>query len=249
MAFYLSGSHGDGTRVWVAPAGCNLVMPTAVSKLTIGGTGYEKGNSVEITWTAAPAIAPTSSIEGLYPYLTFVHPTTGEEVIAEVVDDFTATGAKVKLLEDIPAGAIGYYPAKLGGRSTVNLQSEDETAEIENFDNDGWKDYVMTALGQTVSTTGPYMAKDAGYMNALRARLDYQNGGSGKVALVVALPTPNFCAGATTYNSGLVMSGIATISSMPIESGAKAVIQGNIDFQFCGAVNVQYNGSSVTTPV
>lgn len=249
MPFYLSGSHGEGTRVWVAPAGCTLVVPAQISELTVG-TLVAAGESVAATWTADVDITPIASIDGISPFLTFVDPASGEEILAEVIDgSLTSTGATVNIKKDLPAGAKAVYPSKLGGRASVNLASEDETAEVENFDNDGWKDYVMTALGQTVSTTGPYMALDAGYLNAMRARLDYQNGGTGKVALIVELPAPNFCPGDDTYSHGLRFKGVATVSNIPIESGAKAVIQGNIDFQFTGPVEITLGGRTIATPV
>ena len=249
MPSYLSGSHGDGTRVWVAPVGCTLQAPLNISELTLTADATA-GTDVELVWTADTDILPVSAIDGINPFLTFVDPTTGEEILAEVTGgSLTSTGATVKIKKNIATGAKAIYPSKLGGRASVNLASEDESVEVENFDNNGWKDYLMTALGQTVSTTGPYMAIDAGYLNAMRARLDYQNGGSGKVALIVELPAPNFCPGDTTYSTGLRFKGVATISNIPIESAAKAVIQGNIDFQFTGQVEVTLGGDTIATPV
>ena len=253
MPFYMSGAHGEGTRVWCAPAGCTLARPTAVRKLTVSAN-VAKGDDVKVTWGVAPTVGADflAIIDGIFPYLTFVDPTTGEEILAEVTGTGFATsgfGAQVKLKRDLPKDAVAYYPSKLGGRASVDIQSEDETAPVENFDNEGWKDYVMTSLGQAVSTTGSYMALDAGYLNALRARLDFQQGGTGKVILIVALPTPNFCPGDDTYTSGMVLSGIANVSSAPVTSGAQGVIEGNIDFQYCGPVSITFNNGTIATPL
>lgn len=253
MPFYMSGAHGEGTRVWCAPAGCTLARPTAVHKLTVA-TAVESGSNKNVTWSADPAVTDDfkAITKGVFPYLTFVNPTTGEEILAEVTGAGIAENglsANVNLKRNLPAGAVAYYPAKLGGRASVDIQSEDETAPVENFDNDGWKDYVMTSLGQAVSTTGSYMALDAGYLNALRARLDFQQGGTGKVILIVALPAPNFCPDDKTYSSGMVLSGIANVSSAPITSGAQGVIEGNIDFQYCGPVSITFDEKPVATPL
>jgi hypothetical protein len=136
----------------------------------------------------------------------------------------------------------------LGGRSTVNNSSEDDETELENFDNDGWRDYAKTSLGQTITTTGMFMNLDAGYMNVKKARLQYQVGAPGKVFLKVAYPTPT-CPGDTAYTSGFIYSGIANITSDPIESSSKGIIMGNIDFKYCGIVTVTFNGSPLVVTV
>nr|WFD61462.1 MAG: hypothetical protein [uncultured cyanophage]WFD61473.1 MAG: hypothetical protein [uncultured cyanophage] len=173
--FYLAGTQGEGTRIWVAPVPCSLIAP-------------QSG-----TFTVA-------------------------------------------------------WPTKLGGRSTVNNSSEDDETELENFDNDGWRDYAKTSLGQTITTTGMFMNLDAGYMNVKKARLQYQVGAPGKVFLKVAYPTPT-CPGDTAYTSGFIYSGIANITSDPIESSSKGIIMGNIDFKYCGIVTVTFNGSPLVVTV
>lgn len=236
--FYLTGSQGTGTRLFVAPVPCTLTEPetttfTATAEATAGGTS--------ITITAST----NTRVIDVDPYLKFVDPTTGEEFLVEVDGDIAAGATAITtkaLVRDIPAGATADYPTRLGGRATINNTTEDDEAELENFDNRGWRDYVKTSLGQTLSTTGHFLNLDAGYMNCLKARLSYQVGEPGKVFARLAYPKPS-CD--DTYTAGLEFSGICTVVSMPIESGAKAVIAGNIDLKFCGIVTVKFNGNEI----
>lgn len=237
--FYLTGSQGEGTRLFVAPVPCSLTEPeTQIITVAVGGAAAG-ATSIPVEATTNTRIVDTN------PYLKFVDPTTGEEFLVEVDGDIApgATTITVKTLpKDIPDAATADYPTKLGGRATINNSTEDDEAELENFDNQGWRDYVKTSLGQMLSTTGHFLVLDAGYMNCLKARLSYQIGEPGKVFARLLYPKP---ACDDTYTSGLEFSGICNVASMPIESGAKAVISGNIDLKFCGIVTVRFNGQEI----
>lgn len=237
--FYLAGSQGEGTRIWVAPIPCTLIYPQT-GTFTVATGGADAGDaSIPIT---AAAFLTRSEITD--PFLLFKDPTTGEETMVQVDGPITAgaTSIPVKPLpKALAVGATAEWPTKLGGRSTVNNSSEDDEVELENFDNNGWRDYAKTSLGQTISTTGMFMNLDAGYMNVKKARLRYQIGDPGKVYLKIAYPTPT-CPGDTAYTSGLTYEGIANITSDPIESSVKGIIMGNIDFKYCGIVTVKFNG-------
>lgn len=238
--FYLAGTQGEGTRIWVAPVPCTLIYPQA-GTFTVATGGADAGDT-SIPITAASFLTRSEVTE---PFLLFKDSVTGEETMVEVDGPITAgaTTIPVKALpKPILAAATAEWPTKLGGRSTVNNNSEDDEVELENFDNDGWRDYAKTSLGQTISTTGMFMNLDAGYMNVKKARLQYQIGAPGKVFLKVAYPTPT-CPGDTAYTSGLVYEGIANITSDPIESSSKGIIMGNIDFKYCGIVTVTFNGT------
>lgn len=245
-AFYLAGTQGEGTRIWVAPVPCTLIYPQSGTFTVASGGADAADTSIPIS-TASFLTRP----ETTDPFLLFKDATTGEETMAEVNGDITAgaTSITVKALpKAITAGSTAVWPTKLGGRSTVNNNSEDDEVELENFDNDGWRDYAKTSLGQTISTTGMFMNLDAGYMNVKKARLQYQVGAPGKVFLKVAYPTPT-CPGDTAYTAGFVYEGIANITSDPIESSSKGIIMGNIDFKYCGIVTVKFNGSALVTTV
>lgn len=238
-AFYLAGSQGEGTRIWVAPVPCSLIYPQE-GIFTVATGGADAGDTT-IPITAATFLTRP---EVTQPFLLFKDATTGEETLVQIDADITAgaTSLTVKALpKALTAGATAEWPTKLGGRSTVNNNSEDDEVELENFDNDGWRDYAKTSLGQTISTTGMFMNLDAGYMNVKKARLQYQIGSPGKVYLKIAYPTPA-CPGDTAYTEGFVYEGIANITSDPIESSAKGIIMGNIDFKFCGPITVKFNG-------
>lgn len=245
-AFYLAGTQGEGTRIWVAPVPCSLIAPQS-GTFTVAVGGADAGDtSIPIT-----AAAFLTRPEVTSPFLLFKDSVTGEETLVEVDGDITAGATSITtkpLPKAITAASTAEWPTKLGGRSTVNNNSEDDEVELENLDNDGWRDYAKTSLGQTISTTGMFMNLDAGYMNVKKARLQYQIGAPGKVYLKVAYPTPS-CPGDTAYTSGFVYEGIATITSDPIESSSKGIIMGNIDFKYCGAVTVTFNGSALVATV
>lgn len=245
-AFYLAGTQGEGTRIWVAPVPCSLITPQS-GTFTVGVGGADVGD-VSIPITAAAFLTRP---EVTSPFLLFKDSVTGEETMVEVDGDITAGATTITtkpLPKAITAASTAEWPTKLGGRSTVNNNSEDDEVELENFDNDGWRDYAKTSLGQTISTTGMFMNLDAGYMNVKKARLQYQIGAPGKVYLKVAYPTPS-CPGDTAYTSGFVYEGIANITSDPIESSSKGIIMGNIDFKYCGIVTVTFNGSALVATV
>lgn len=236
--FYLTGSQGTGTRLFVAPIPCSLVEPESQ---IFTSTIESAAAATTITINASTNTRPVT----VNPYLKFVDPATGEEFLVEVNGTIApgATTIPVKpLRRAIPAGATADYPTRLGGRATINNSTEDDEAELENFDNGGWRDYVTTSLGQMISTTGHFLNLDAGFMNCLKARLAYQIGEPGKVFARLEYPKPS-CD--NTYTSGLTFSGICTVASMPIESGAKAVISANIDLKFCGIVVVRFNGEEI----
>jgi hypothetical protein len=244
--FYLAGTQGEGTRIWVAPVPCSLIAPQS-GTFTVATGGADAGD------TSIPITAATflTRPEVTSPFLLFKDSVTGEETLVEVDGNITAgaTSITVKALpKNITAASTAVWPTKLGGRSTVNNSSEDDETELENFDNDGWRDYAKTSLGQTITTTGMFMNLDAGYMNVKKARLQYQVGAPGKVFLKVAYPTPT-CPGDTAYTSGFIYSGIANITSDPIESSSKGIIMGNIDFKYCGIVTVTFNGSPLVVTV
>lgn len=245
-AFYLAGTQGEGTRIWVAPVPCSLITPQS-GTFTVAVGGADAGDtSIPIT-----AAAFLTRPEVTSPFLLFKDSVTGEETLVEVDGDITAGATTITtkpLPKAITAASTAEWPTKLGGRSTVNNNSEDDEVELENFDNDGWRDYAKTSLGQTISTTGMFMNLDAGYMNVKKARLQYQIGAPGKVYLKVAYPTPS-CPGDTAYTSGFVYEGIANITSDPIESSSKGIIMGNIDFKYCGIVTVTFNGSALVATV
>ncbi len=244
--FYLAGSQGEGTRIWVAPVPCSLIFPQA-GVFTVATGGADAGDT-SIPITAAAFLTRPITVD---PFLLFKDSVTGEETLVQVDGDIAAgaTSITVKALpKAINASATAEWPTKLGGRSTVNNNSEDDEVELENFDNDGWRDYAKTSLGQTVSTTGMFMNLDAGYMNVKKARLQYQIGSPGKVFLKIAYPTPA-CPGDTAYTSGFVYEGIANITSDPIESSTKGIIMGNIDFKYCGIVTVKFNGNLLVEEV
>jgi hypothetical protein len=244
--FYLAGTQGEGTRIWVAPVPCSLIAPQS-GTFTVA-TGGALAGALSIPISAATFLTRP---EVTNPFLLFKDAVTGEETMVEVSAPITAgaTSITVKALpKAITAAATAEWPTKLGGRSTVNNTSEDDETELENFDNDGWRDYAKTSLGQTITTTGMFMNLDAGYMNVKKARLQYQVGAPGKVFLKVAYPTPT-CPGDTAYTSGFIYSGIANITSDPIESSSKGIIMGNIDFKYCGIVTVTFNGSPLVVTV
>ena len=245
-AFYLAGTQGEGTRIWVAPVPCTLIYPQS-GTFTVATGGVDVGD-VSIPITAASFLTRPETTD---PFLLFKDAATGEETMVEVNGDITAGATSITVKASpkaITAGSTAVWPTKLGGRSTVNNNSEDDEVELENFDNDGWRDYAKTSLGQTISTTGMFMNLDAGYMNVKKARLQYQVGAPGKVFLKVAYPTPT-CPGDTAYTAGFVYEGIANITSDPIESSSKGIIMGNIDFKYCGIVTVKFNGSALVATV
>lgn len=93
--FYLAGTQGEGTRIWVAPVPCSLIAPQS-GTFTVATGGAEAGD------TSIPITAATflTRPEVTSPFLLFKDSVTGEETLVEVNGNITAgaTSITVKAL-------------------------------------------------------------------------------------------------------------------------------------------------------
>lgn len=223
---------GRGTQILVAPLDCDLVFPESVI-FTLQADLDPATSPTSITVSATTNTRTIRAYPEKPVYLLFTDPTTGREVSVKVIDDIepgattlTIDGTFTK--REIVANSTAPFPVRLSARSAANLNPEDDTAEIESFDNDGWRDYIRTSLGQTLSCPGPYLPLDPGWLTSLSSRLTFH-----KIYAEIIFPKPT-CD--DSYTRGHRVYGAAHVTNIPIEDGAKAIITGNIDLQFCGKV-------------
>lgn len=221
---------GRGTRIYCAPDhSCDSEYPEPIT-FTTSASVNAGASTIAITASGntKPIVAPF--------WIKFVDPVTGKASTVEVSTNVSA-GALSLAIEaakfSIPSGAQAEYPCRLGGRNSVNLSTADEETEVEDFDNDGWKAYVKTALGSDVSANGNYLPTDPGWKTCHYQRMDFQNGGNSRVYLRVEFPAPG-CG--DVFQAGDIYEGFAIVKSMPIESTPKGLISGNIEFSYTGKV-------------
>lgn len=211
---------GRNTKIEVCPAHtCDYVIPTSVS-FTVGAGGAAVA-ATSIPITAAPnlnvIVAPV--------WLLFTNATTGAEVSVQVTADIDPGDTALTvapLKKAVAAASTSQYPVRLSARSSANLSTQMENAEIENFDNDGWKEFIQTANGYNLDLQGSFLPLDPGYQTCLYAILNYES-----VYCKLTLPKP-VCPNDTSYTHGGIWEAYWMPSEMPIEAGAKAVITGNI---------------------
>lgn len=226
---------GRGTKVFVAPANCALIPPPEVTFTATAGAA-EAATSITVTATPVGTWAANNPID-TNPYLQFVDPATGQEFLVKLTAPVSsgATTLSVEALKKaIPATAVAIYPTLLSVRETANISTQDENAEVVTFDNDGYKDYVKTSLGEQIELNGPYLPTDAGYLNVFQTRRAFKDGEPAKVYVVVKLPKPG-CVNDDTYTEhGGKWRGFAMIESTNVEIQSKGIIAGNISLTCCG---------------
>lgn len=211
---------GRNTKIQVCPSHtCDYVLPVDVTFTVATGGAIVGATSIPIT--AAPNL--TTIVAPVW--LLFTNPTTGAEASVKVTADIDPgdTSLTVTALKKaVPVGATSEYPVRLSARSSANLSTQMENAEIENLDNDGWKEFIQTANGYNLDLQGSFLPLDPGYQTCLYAILNYES-----VYCKLTLPKP-VCPNDTSYTHGGIWEGYWMPSEMPIEAGAKAVITGNI---------------------
>jgi len=106
-AFYLAGTQGEGTRIWVAPVPCTLIYPQSGTFTVASGGADAADTSIPIT--AASFLTRPETTD---PFLLFKDTTTGEETMVEVNGDITAGATSITLNAAIAVpGAVTAIPA------------------------------------------------------------------------------------------------------------------------------------------
>lgn len=224
---------GRGTKLNIAHLDCTLVYPTpfTITVATAITTSLSTVTSISVTATTNTLTVPASTNKPVY--ILFVDPVTGREVPVAVVADI-ATGATTltiaagSLKFPLAAASVAEYPVRLSARSNANFSPKIAQVEVDSFDNDGWDDFVQTGRGGTLTAQGPYLPLDPGWRTVL---WNWQN--FGKFYAQLIFPPPG-CE--NVYTTGHTVSGVVMCTNQPIEAGAKAIIQSNIDLQFCGPI-------------
>lgn len=220
---------GKGTKITAAllPEGDSTTP--AIATLTTAGSATVKDTTSPATITLSAAI-PSGKLIPAGTYLNFVAPTTGKEVLVQLLADAEAgdTSLSVDIIpEDIAASSVATFPLKVRGRTAANLGRTGNRVSQVDFDSDAYASGLTTSIEQTLSIPGNWLPNDAGFKT-----LEYAFTELREVYLWVELPKPS-----AAYSKGQVYHGACSITSLPIEIAADGVITGNIEVAFNGRPN------------
>lgn len=231
---------GRGTNIFVAAMNdCQRYFVEHV-KFTVDTTaGDAADTTLNVTYNmtrnqsgvvqTAPAV-PTMKIVAPF-WLSFTE-TTGKEVLVKVTADVAAGASAAFALtvaalpDSIAVGATATFPSRLRLRNTANMATNDNQADVNVFENDGWADSMTTLLNRTFAAGGFYSPLDPGWLTCDRARRDMLD-----VMVEVHTPRPGCETTANVYKTGRIYRGHYGVNGVPIEIPSDGIITSNLDFQ------------------
>lgn len=124
--------------------------------------------STSLTASAAAKGATTVTVSGITSEiqagqaLLFIDPTDDSQYLAIVSTKAAASATSLTVLalgEAIPADAVAQYPPRAMLRSSADLSTESDTAEVDSFDHVN-KDYIPLGISSEFSAEGMYTHYD-----------------------------------------------------------------------------------------
>jgi len=176
---------------------------------------------------AAPASITVPPLTAAIPgsnFVTFVTPT-GAEIIVFVTTAASASNTALivqTIPESIPIGSVAIFPPILDLRESVSLDFSGSSEDYSTFESGIFQLSFPTGIAAAVSAPGFYSFFGAGYRNAEFAALNGRN-----VWFSVTAPPPS-----PAYTTGRVVSGPASIESIPLEIPAAGAQRSDIGFKF-----------------
>jgi hypothetical protein len=215
---------GRGTKIRVAPIGRDRIFPEATT-FTVGADAAASATSLTVTFTPEITRPIPASVNNPL-YLNFTE-TSGIQHLVKVTADIatnatTLTTAALK--KAIKQNATAPFPVILAKRTNASLTDQDAEADVNVFENDGWKDSVTTMLGNGLELNGFYDPLDAGFNLCQFARLNFS-----EIYCELELKAPE------GYTKGMIVKMFSGVK-MPIEIVSDNLINANISLMSRGPV-------------
>lgn len=215
---------GKGTTVEIAmlPVG-STVEPTRTTITLAAQASKDIDGTATITVPAlgAGVLIPEGS------FLGFVNPTTGKSVLVQLTEDAEATDTTLavrEIPEDIASGSVATYPLRLAGRTAANLGRSGNRVTSTDFDSEGYTTGLTASIETTLELPGNWIPTDPGFSTA-----EYLFQELREAYVWLTLPKIS-----SAYSSGRIYKGPASITDLPLDVGADAIITGNISLAFNG---------------
>lgn len=207
-------TRGKLTEVTIAL--CAQGIRTAPPSTSLTASAATKGaTSVTVTGVTAPIQAGQA--------LLFIDPTTDSQHLAIVSTTAAASATSLTVLalgEAIPAGAIAQYPPRAMLRSSADLSTESDTAEVDSFDHVN-KDFIPLGNSSEFSLEGMYTHYDPARHTAAFAQ---RNGLEVHWTRTFAPPNAN-------YTKGEVQSGFGIVTSVEESSPNDEMVGNSVTIQ------------------
>jgi hypothetical protein len=148
-------TRGKLTEVTIALMPQGIRTPPTSTSLT-ASAATKGATSVTVTGV-------TSAIQAGQALL-FIDPTTDSQHLAIVSATAAASATSLTVLalgEAIPAGAIAQYPPRFMLRTTADLNTQTDTAEVDSMDHNN-KDFIPLGSSSEFSLDGMYTHYDPG---------------------------------------------------------------------------------------
>lgn len=215
---------GKGTKVSIAllPVG-STVEPekTTITLAAQAAKDVTGGATITVPALGAGVLIPSGS------YLAFVAPTTGKSVLVQLTADAEATDTTLEVREipeDIASGSVATYPLRLAGRTAANIGRSGNRVSSVDFDSDGYSTGLTASIEQMLELPGNWIPQDAGFATA-----EYAFGELREIYVWLELPKIS-----AAYSKGRIYKGPCSITDLPLDVGADAIITGNISLAFNG---------------
>ncbi|QSJ14592.1 hypothetical protein JYQ62_22090 [Nostoc sp. UHCC 0702] len=218
---------GQGTKILVAPIGRDRIFPEA-TVFSVSADAAAAATSLSISFT--PAITRTIFASTDKPlYLNFTQEDGVQHLVKVTANIEPASNSLTvgALKKAVKQNATAPFPVILSKRTSANLTDQDAEADVNVFENSGWKDSITTLLGNGLEMNGFYDALDAGWNICNWARYNFA-----EVYCELQLKPPS-----SDYTKGHIFKLFSGVK-IPLEIPSDNIINANISLMSRGPVTI-----------